>query len=68
MFGHELPQGRVARKKRVPVSIATFPTTGVLFVTMLVSVIIIVGALTYFPVFALGPVLEHLMLAGTGPL
>ena len=60
--------GALARKKRVPASIATFPTTGVLFVVMLVSVIIIVGALTYFPVFALGPVLEHLMLAGTGPL
>jgi K+-transporting ATPase ATPase A chain len=60
--------GALARKKRVPVSIATFPTTGVLFVVMLVSVIIVVGALTYFPVFALGPVLEHLMLTGTGPL
>ncbi len=60
--------GALARKKRVPSSIATFPTTGVLFVVMLVSVIIVVGALTYFPVFALGPVLEHLMLAGTGTL
>jgi potassium-transporting ATPase potassium-binding subunit len=60
--------GALARKKRVPSSIATFPTTGILFVVMLVSVIIVVGALTYFPVFALGPVLEHLMLAGTGPL
>ncbi len=60
--------GALARKKRVPVSIATFPTTGVLFVVMLVSVIIVVGALTYFPVFALGPVLEHLVLTGTGPL
>jgi K+-transporting ATPase ATPase A chain len=60
--------GALARKKRVPASIATFPTTGVLFVVMLVSVIIVVGALTYFPVFALGPVLEHLMLAGASPL
>jgi K+-transporting ATPase ATPase A chain len=60
--------GALARKKRVPVSIATFPTTGVLFVVMLVAVIIVVGALTYFPVFTLGPVLEHLMLTGTGPL
>jgi potassium-transporting ATPase potassium-binding subunit len=60
--------GALARKKRVPMSIATFPTTGVLFVVMLVAVIIVVGALTYFPVFALGPILEHLMLSGTGPL
>ncbi|MCX6841839.1 MAG: potassium-transporting ATPase subunit KdpA [candidate division WOR-3 bacterium] len=60
--------GALARKKRVPLSIATFPTTGVLFVVMLVAVIIVVGALTYFPVFALGPILEHLMLSGTGPL
>jgi K+-transporting ATPase ATPase A chain len=60
--------GALARKKRVPTNIATFPTTGVLFVVMLVAVIIVVGALTYFPVFTLGPVLEHLMLTGTGPL
>jgi K+-transporting ATPase ATPase A chain len=60
--------GALARKKRVPSSIATFPTTGVLFVVMLVSVIIIVGALTYFPVFTLGPILEHVTLTGAGPL
>jgi len=60
--------GALARKKRVPSSIATFPTTGVLFVVMLVSVIIIVGALTYFPAFTLGPVLEHVTLSGGGAL
>ncbi len=52
----------VARKKTVPSSIATFPTTGPLFVVVLVGVILLVGALTYFPAFALGPILEHLIL------
>jgi K+-transporting ATPase ATPase A chain len=60
--------GALARKKTVPASIATFPTTGPLFIAMLVAVIMIVGALTYFPVFALGPVLEHLMRTGAGAL
>jgi K+-transporting ATPase ATPase A chain len=54
--------GSLARKKIVPRSIATFPTTGPLFIGMLVAVVIIVGALTYFPIFSLGPILEHLML------
>jgi K+-transporting ATPase ATPase A chain len=52
----------VARKKTVPSSIATFPTTGPLFVVVLVGVILLVGALTYFPAFSLGPILEHLFL------
>jgi len=54
--------GSLASKKTVPASIATFPTTGLLFVIMLVGVIIVVGALTFFPVFTLGPILEHLLL------
>lgn len=54
--------GSLAGKKIVPVSTATFPTTGLLFVIMLVSVIIVVGALTFFPIFTLGPLLEHLLL------
>jgi K+-transporting ATPase ATPase A chain len=54
----------LANKKIVPKSIATFPTTSILFVGMVVAVVIIVGALTYFPVFALGPFLEHLLLFG----
>jgi K+-transporting ATPase ATPase A chain len=52
-------------KKSVPESSGTFPTTGPIFVVLLVGVILIVGALTYFPAFALGPILEHyLMYAG----
>jgi K+-transporting ATPase ATPase A chain len=57
----------VARKKTVPSSIATFPTTGPLFVVVLVGVILLVGALTYFPAFALGPILEHLILGAGRP-
>jgi len=54
--------GSLASKKIVPTSIATFPTTSVLFIIMLISVIMVVGALTFFPVFTLGPLIEHLLL------
>ncbi|HVI52874.1 MAG TPA: potassium-transporting ATPase subunit KdpA [Candidatus Sulfotelmatobacter sp.] len=58
--------GSVAAKKTVPPSAGTFPTHGGLFVGLLVGVILVVGGLTYFPVLALGPVVEHLALfAGT---
>ncbi|MEE3625164.1 potassium-transporting ATPase subunit KdpA [Nitrospirillum sp. BR 11752] len=58
--------GALAAKKTVPASGGTFPTTGPLFVSLLVGVILIVGGLTYFPAVALGPVVEHLqMMAGT---
>lgn len=54
--------GSLAGKKIVPVNPATFPTTGILFIAVVAGVIIIMGALTFFPVFALGPVLEHLFV------
>jgi K+-transporting ATPase ATPase A chain len=54
--------GSLAAKKQVPVSAGTFPTHGPLFVTLLVGVVVIVGALTYFPALSLGPIVEHLML------
>jgi K+-transporting ATPase ATPase A chain len=54
--------GSLVRKQSVPVSVGTFPTTGKLFVVMLVSVVIIVGALTFFPALTLGPFLEHLFV------
>jgi len=58
--------GSLAGKKFVPPSLGTLPTDQAPFVLWLVLVIVIVGALTFFPVYALGPVLEHLyMLAGT---
>ncbi|MCX6372273.1 MAG: potassium-transporting ATPase subunit KdpA [Actinobacteria bacterium] len=49
-------------KKAVPASSGTFPTTGPIFVVLVVGVILIVGALTYFPSFALGPIVEHFLM------
>jgi potassium-transporting ATPase potassium-binding subunit len=54
--------GSLARKKIVPPSPGTFPVTTPLFTVLLVSVIIIVGALTFFPALSLGPILEHLLM------
>ncbi|HLM79575.1 MAG TPA: potassium-transporting ATPase subunit KdpA [Terriglobales bacterium] len=54
--------GNLAKKKTVPASAGTFPVTTPLFSILLVSVIVIVGALTFFPALSLGPVLEHLLL------
>lgn len=54
--------GSLAAKKHVPESLGTFPVTGPLFTVLLISVILIVGALTFFPALSLGPILEHLML------
>ncbi len=57
--------GSLAAKKTVPESSGTLPTTGPLFVGLLVGVILIVGGLTFFPALALGPIVEHFaMLAG----
>jgi len=55
--------GSLSAKKSVPPSSATFPTASALFVGMLVAVVIVVGALTFFPALVLGPVLEHLLLS-----
>jgi len=49
--------------KVVPASAGTFPVTGEMFTTLLVSTILIVGALTFFPALSLGPILEHLLMA-----
>jgi K+-transporting ATPase ATPase A chain len=58
--------GALAAKKSVPPSLGTFPTTGTLFVGLLVGVILILGGLTFFPALALGPIVEHFaMTAGT---
>src|SRR5436309_3147718 len=54
--------GSLVKKRVVPASLGTFPTTGVLFVGLLVGVILIVGALTYFPAYALGPIVEQLLM------
>jgi potassium-transporting ATPase potassium-binding subunit len=55
--------GNLAAKKTAPSSAGTFPVTGPLFATLLVSTILIVGALTFFPALSLGPILEHLLMA-----
>jgi len=54
--------GSLGRKKRVPPSPGTFPVTTPLFTALLVSVILIVGALTFFPALSLGPIVEHLLM------
>jgi len=54
--------GNLARKKYVPPSLGTFPVTTPLFSVLLVGVIVIVGALTFFPALSLGPILEHLLM------
>jgi K+-transporting ATPase ATPase A chain len=53
--------GSLARKQTVPASLGTFPTTGALWVGLLVGVVLIVGLLTFFPALALGPIVEHFM-------
>jgi K+-transporting ATPase ATPase A chain len=54
--------GSLVRKKTVPASVGTFPTTGPLFSGLLVGVILIVGALTYFPAYSLGPIVEQFIM------
>ena len=54
--------GSLSRKKQVPASLGTFPVTTPLFAALLVGVIVIVGALTFFPALALGPIVEHFMM------
>jgi K+-transporting ATPase ATPase A chain len=54
--------GSLARKKRIPESLGTFPVTTPLFTGLLVGVIVIVGALTFFPALSLGPIVEHFLM------
>jgi K+-transporting ATPase ATPase A chain len=66
-FGMIIPvlavAGSMAAKRAVAPSLGTFPTTGVLWGVLLIGVVIIVGALTYFPALALGPIVEQLLQA-----
>jgi K+-transporting ATPase ATPase A chain len=55
--------GSLAGKKRVPASDGTMPTHGPLFMALLVGSVLLIGVLTYVPALALGPVVEHFMLA-----
>jgi len=56
--------GALCQKKLVPASSGTFPTHGTMFIILLISVIIIVGALTFFPALTLGPIVEHFLMRG----
>ncbi len=56
--------GSLAKKKLVPAGSGTLPTHTPLFVFLLVGTVILVGALTFLPALALGPIVEHLKLAG----
>jgi K+-transporting ATPase ATPase A chain len=54
--------GSLSRKKRIPESLGTFPVTTPLFTTLLVGVVVIVGALTFFPALSLSPIVEHVLM------
>jgi K+-transporting ATPase ATPase A chain len=56
--------GSLARKKKIPATSGTFPTHGPMFVSLLVGTVILVGALTFFPGLALGPIVEHYLMQG----
>jgi K+-transporting ATPase ATPase A chain len=56
--------GSLAAKKRIPVTVGTLPTHGPTFIILLIGTVLIVGALTFVPALALGPVVEHLILRG----
>jgi potassium-transporting ATPase potassium-binding subunit len=56
--------GAMVAKKKIPVSVGTLPTHTPLFVSLLVGTVAIIGALTFFPALALGPIVEHLIMIG----
>jgi K+-transporting ATPase ATPase A chain len=60
--------GNLARKKLVPPGEASFPVSGPTFVIILIATVLVVGALTFLPALALGPVVEHLLMTGSGVL
>jgi K+-transporting ATPase ATPase A chain len=60
--------GNLARKKLVPEGGGSFPVSGVMFVLVLVGTVLIVGALTFLPALALGPIVEHFLMTGSNIL
>jgi K+-transporting ATPase ATPase A chain len=60
--------GSLAMKKKIPQSVGSFPVSGPTFVTLLLGTVVIVGALTFVPALALGPIVEHFLMHGSGPL
>jgi K+-transporting ATPase ATPase A chain len=59
--------GSLAAKKHVPAGAGSLPTHTPLFVVLLIGTVLVVGALTFFPALALGPIVEHLAAAGVRP-
>jgi K+-transporting ATPase ATPase A chain len=60
--------GAMVTKKKVPVSVGTLPTHTPLFIALLIGTVLIIGALTFFPALALGPIVEHLVMTGATAL
>ena len=60
--------GNLAAKKLIPAGSGSFPVHGLTFIVLLVGTIIIVGLLTFLPALALGPVVEHFIMTGSGKL
>lgn len=60
--------GNLAGKKLTPESAGSFPVSGLTFIVLLVGTVLIVGALTFFPALAMGPIVEHFMMTGSGKL
>lgn len=56
--------GNLAKKRLVPETAGTFPTTGGTFVALLIGTVLLIGALTFLPSLALGPIVEHLQMGG----
>lgn len=54
--------GSMARKERLPATLGTLPTDGPLYIALVIGIILVVGALSFFPALALGPIVEHLLL------
>jgi len=60
--------GSLAAKKRIPPSLGSFPVAGPTFVCLLIGTVVIVGALTFVPALSVGPIVEHFLMHGSGPL
>jgi K+-transporting ATPase ATPase A chain len=60
--------GSLAAKKKIPASVGSFPVAGPTFVVLLIGTVIIVGALTFVPALSIGPIVEHFLMHGSGPL
>ncbi|MCK9392600.1 MAG: potassium-transporting ATPase subunit KdpA, partial [Syntrophales bacterium] len=60
--------GNLAKKKLAPPHTGSFPVSGLTFLILLVGTVLIVGALTFLPALALGPIVEHFIMTGSGRL